>query len=148
MVWVRSVSGHPRLRLVDLLGPPSSHQNCPLGTFAAKNEKVAQRAFYVGAVGFFLVAIVPAMLGILASAIVMWFSRQREVRADAGAARLSGRDNMIAALERLKGGQPAELPEQFEAMGIAGRKEGGIKRFFMSHPPLDERIAALSNNLG
>ena len=99
--------------------------------------------------GFWITSIVAQiLLGILASAIVMWFSRQREFRADAGAARLSGRDNMIAALERLKGGQPAELPEQFEAMGISGRKEGGIKRFFMSHPPLDERIAALRNNLG
>ncbi|MEL7447951.1 MAG: protease HtpX [Pseudomonadota bacterium] len=99
--------------------------------------------------GFWITSIVAQiLLGILASAIVMWFSRQREFRADAGAARLSGRDNMIAALERLKGGQPAELPEQFEAMGISGRKEGGIKRLFMSHPPLDERIAALRNNLG
>lgn len=99
--------------------------------------------------GFWITSIVAQiLLGILASAIVMWFSRKREFRADAGAAKLSGRDNMVAALERLKGGQPAQLPDQFEAMGISGRKASGFKRMFMSHPPLEERIAALRNNLG
>ncbi|MEM9057011.1 MAG: protease HtpX [Pseudomonadota bacterium] len=99
--------------------------------------------------GFWITSIVAQiLLGILASAIAMWFSRRREFRADAGAAELSSRDNMIAALERLKGGQPAELPEQLEAMGISGAKRDGFRRFFLSHPPLDDRIAALRNAQG
>ncbi len=84
------------------------------------------------------------VLGILASTIVMWFSRQREFRADAGGAQLSDKSKMIAALERLKvsAGQP-HLPDQMAALGIAGGIGDGIKRLFMTHPPLDERIAAL-----
>lgn len=84
------------------------------------------------------------VLGILASTIVMWFSRQREFRADAGGAQLSDKSKMIAALERLKvsSGQP-HLPDQMAALGIAGGIGHGIKRLFMTHPPLDERIAAL-----
>ncbi|KPK48754.1 MAG: heat-shock protein HtpX, partial [Thiotrichales bacterium SG8_50] len=84
------------------------------------------------------------VLGILASMIVMWFSRQREFRADAGGARLAGREKMVAALERLKqgAGQP-HLPDQMAAFGISGGIGGGLKRLFMSHPPLDERLAAL-----
>jgi heat shock protein HtpX len=82
------------------------------------------------------------LFGILASVIVMWFSRQREFRADAGGARLAGRPNMIAALERLKAGSQEPLPDQFNAFGISGGTKG-ITRLFMSHPPLDERIAAL-----
>jgi heat shock protein HtpX len=93
--------------------------------------------------GFYITVIVAQIVfGILASIIVMWFSRQREFRADAGGARLAGREKMIAALEALKGGQPAQLPEQLAAFGI----HGGMSRFgqlFMSHPPLDVRIAAL-----
>jgi len=82
------------------------------------------------------------VLGILASMIVMWFSRQREFRADAGGANLAGRQKMIAALERLKvnHGQ-ATLPEQMAAFGISGGKS--FAKLFMTHPPLDERIAAL-----
>jgi heat shock protein HtpX len=93
--------------------------------------------------GFFLTSLVAqVLLGILASMIVAWFSRQREFRADAGGARLAGRDGMIAALERLKTvSQPAALPDSMKAFGISGG--GGISRLFMSHPPLDERIAAL-----
>ena len=80
--------------------------------------------------------------GILASPIVFWFSRQREFRADAGAARLTGRQPMIAALERLKRGEdPEPLPEGMASMGIAGGR--GIARLFSTHPPLDERIEAL-----
>ena len=82
------------------------------------------------------------VLGILASIIVMWFSRRREFRADAGGARLAGRDNMIAALEQLKKAQP-ELPDQMAAFGISGGVGRGLVRLFMSHPPLEERIAAL-----
>ena len=82
------------------------------------------------------------VLGILASIIVKWFSRQREYRADAGGANLAGRNKMIAALEKLKGNhEQATLPEKMAAFGISGGT--GFSRLFMTHPPLDERIAAL-----
>ena len=82
------------------------------------------------------------VLGILASMIVMWFSRRREFRADAGGANLAGRQNMIAALERLKvNHEQATLPEQMAAFGISGGKS--FAKLFMTHPPLDERIEAL-----
>jgi len=98
--------------------------------------------------GYWITAIVAQIvLGILASAIVMWFSRQREFRADAGGARLAGREKMIAALQRLKQSyEQPHLPEQLEAFGISGGMGRGIKRLFLSHPPLDERIAALRVN--
>ncbi|WP_019864378.1 protease HtpX [Methylovulum miyakonense] len=82
-------------------------------------------------------------LSILASMLVMWFSRRREFRADAGGAKLAGRDKMIAALRALqRAHEPTALPAQLAAFGING---GGISRLFMSHPPLEERIAALEN---
>ena len=82
------------------------------------------------------------VLGVLASMIVMWFSRQREFRADAGGASLAGRNKMIAALERLKlNHEQAALPEKIAAFGISGGK--GMTRLFMTHPPLEERIQAL-----
>ncbi|RFC37483.1 MAG: Heat shock protein Metallo peptidase MEROPS family M48B [Candidatus Nitrotoga sp. SPKER] len=82
------------------------------------------------------------VLGILASIIVMWFSRQREFRADAGGANLAGRNKMIAALEKLKiNHEQATLPEQMAAFGIAGG--GGFAKLFSTHPSLDERIEAL-----
>jgi len=86
------------------------------------------------------------VLGILASTIVMWFSRQREFRADAGGAQLAGRQKMIAALQRLQmaSGQ-APLPDQLAAFGISGGVAHGLKRLFLSHPPLEERIAALQS---
>ncbi|MGK7296913.1 MAG: protease HtpX [Candidatus Wenzhouxiangella sp. M2_3B_020] len=96
--------------------------------------------------GYFLVVIaLQIVLGILASIVVMAFSRWREFRADAGGARLAGRERMIAALERLRASrQPGQLPEAVEAFGIRGRTaRERFKRLFMSHPPLDERIAAL-----
>ncbi len=84
------------------------------------------------------------VLAILASIIVMWFSRQREFRADSGGARLAGREKMIGALERLKAGaDAAALPDQLQAFGISGGTKSGFARLFMSHPPLDERIEAL-----
>ena len=93
---------------------------------------------------FVTVLVAELVLGILASIIVMWFSRQREFRADRGGARLAGTGSMIAALERLKAGHEAPLPaSQLAAFGISGKAAGGIARLFMSHPPLDERIAAL-----
>jgi heat shock protein HtpX len=88
------------------------------------------------------------VLGILASTIVFWFSRRREFRADAGGARLAGTNKMVAALERLK--NPAQLeplPEQMAAFGISGSIRGGLARAFSTHPPLDDRIAALKTNL-
>lgn len=97
--------------------------------------------------GFWIVTIVAQIvLGILASIIVMWFSRWREFHADEGGARLASREKMIAALERLKRNyQPSTLPDQVEAFGINGNMGQGLKRLFMSHPPLDERIAHLRN---
>ena len=86
------------------------------------------------------------VLGILASMVVMWFSRQREFRADAGGAHLAGREAMIGALQRLQQRHAGPLPDKMAAFGIAGGGAGGLKRLFMSHPPLEERIAALRNS--
>ena len=96
-------------------------------------------------IGYFITSMIAqVVLGILASTIVMWFSRQREYRADAGAAKLVGSHKMAAALRRLQGssGQP-QLPDQLAAFAISGQISSGLKRLFMSHPPLEERIAAL-----
>jgi heat shock protein HtpX len=95
--------------------------------------------------GYFITVIVlQIVLGIIASIIVMAFSRWREFRADAGGAQLAGRAKMISALDRLRRSQqPGELPEAVEAFGIRGRVGMGFKRLFMSHPPLEERIRAL-----
>jgi heat shock protein HtpX len=95
---------------------------------------------------FLITSIVAQLvLGILASMIVMWFSRQREFRADAGGANLAGRQSMIGALERLRGAHPQPLPDKMAAFGISGTIGSGLKRLFMTHPPLEERIAALRN---
>jgi heat shock protein HtpX len=83
-------------------------------------------------------------LGILASGIVMWFSRRREFHADAGGAGLAGRTKMIAALERLQSLQGvSQLPERVAAFGIAGGGKSGWAKFFSTHPALEDRIAAL-----
>lgn len=98
-----------------------------------------------GGVGYFIAVMVcELLLGVLASIIVMAFSRYREYRADHGGARLAGTHKMIAALESLKRshGEPLPAP-QVSAFGINGAVGGGLKRLFMSHPPIDERIAAL-----
>ena len=93
---------------------------------------------------FWIMTIVAeVILGFLASMIVMWFSRQREFRADGGGARLAGRQNMIGALEALSRGHARSLPDKMAAFGINGGKGLGIKKLFMSHPPIEERIAAL-----
>jgi len=97
-------------------------------------------------IGYFVSVIAAQIvLGILASTIVMWVSRKREFRADAGSASLNGNQAMIRALERLGRGQPAALPESLAAFGISGSRTKGIKKLFMSHPPIEERIAALQN---
>ena len=105
-----------------------------------KTQRGHGPAFWVTAI------IAEIVLGILASSIVMWFSRQREFRADAGGARLASREKMIAALERLQlsSGQ-AHLPDQMAAFAISGSIGHGLKRMFMTHPPLEERIAVLKS---
>jgi heat shock protein HtpX len=95
--------------------------------------------------GFFITTMVAeVILGLLASVIVMWFSRRREFRADAGGASLAGRQKMIAALQRLKQAhEPSSLPDGMQAFGIAGGVAGGLKALLLSHPPLERRIEAL-----
>ena len=106
-----------------------------------KTERGHGPAYWITAI------VAQVVLGILASAIVMWFSRQREFRADAGGANIAGRQKMVGALKRLQqsANQP-HLPEQLEAFGISGGMGVGIKRLFMSHPPLEERIEALQRS--
>jgi heat shock protein HtpX len=97
-----------------------------------------------GGLGYFLTTMVAQLvLGILAGMIVAWYSRRREFRADHGGAELAGTGNMIGALEVLKSSQGPPMPPQMQAFGINTGGEGGFARLFMSHPPLDERIAAL-----
>ena len=102
-----------------------------------KTERGQGPAFYVTMI------VAELVLGILASIIVMWFSRQREFRADAGGADLAGRQKMISALQALQRAHSAPLPDKMAAFGIAGGVGGGLKRLFTTHPPLEERIAAL-----
>ena len=94
---------------------------------------------------YFITSIVAQIfLSMLASMIVMWFSRHREFRADSGGASLAGRGKMIGALQALQRvHEPADLPGEFAAFGISGGLGAGVKKLFMSHPPLEERIAAL-----
>ncbi|MCD7098725.1 protease HtpX [Stenotrophomonas sp. MMGLT7] len=93
---------------------------------------------------YIIVFVLEMVFGLFATMIAMWFSRHREFRADAGGARLAGRNKMIAALERLQlnHGQ-STLPTQVAAFGIAGGVGEGLRKLFLSHPPLPERIAAL-----
>jgi heat shock protein HtpX len=106
-----------------------------------KNERGLGIGYYVTTI------VMEILLMILASIIVMWFSRQREFKADAGAARLTRKEDMIGALQSLKReiGIPDQMPESLNAFGINSGKRSGIKALFMTHPPLDERIAALNN---
>jgi heat shock protein HtpX len=108
--------------------------------FVFKNENGHGPAFWI------TVIIADMVLGILASIIVMWFSRQREFRADAGGAGLTSRQSMIDALERLRSLHPQPLPDKMAAFGVSGSRASGIRRLFMTHPPLEERIAALKVN--
>ncbi len=103
-----------------------------------KTEQGYGPAYYI------TVIIAEIFLAVLASIIVMWFSRQREFRADRGGADLAGREKMIAALYRLRErAEGVDMPGQLAAFGISGKGNNGIARLFMSHPPLEERIAAL-----
>ncbi len=109
-------------------------------SFLSGNREGEGRGF-----GYYIIVMVlEVVFGLFATMIAMWFSRRREFRADAGGANLAGRHKMIAALERLNA-QHAQstLPAQVEAFGIAGGIGQGMKRLFLSHPPLEQRIAAL-----
>ncbi|MEZ5525479.1 MAG: protease HtpX [Pseudomonadales bacterium] len=100
-------------------------------------------------VGYYMTTLFAELiLGVLASMIVMWFSRWREFRADAAGASLAGTPTMIAALARLKAeqGQPSQMPDTLAAFGIRdGGLKQGLMKLFMSHPPLETRIEALRN---
>ena len=105
-----------------------------------KTERGHGPAYYVTSI------IAQLVLSVLASIIVMWFSRRREFRADQGGAELAGRQKMIASLRRLQQAQePEDLPDQMAAFGIAGGVGDGLKALFLTHPPLEQRIAALEN---
>jgi heat shock protein HtpX len=95
--------------------------------------------------GYFVIVMVSEIaLGLLASMIVAWFSRRREFRADAGGAYLAGTGSMIGALQALRAAHsPSRMPGQLQAFGINGGLAQGVRKLFMSHPPLEERIAAL-----
>lgn len=98
-------------------------------------------------IGYFVIVFILDMIfGLFASMIAMWFSRHREFRADAGGARLAGRDKMIAALQRLSQTYgESTLPKTVQAFGISGAVGHGLRRLLMSHPPLEERIQTLRN---
>jgi len=98
-----------------------------------------------GGASFLVVMVLQVVFGMLASIIVMWFSRYREYRADAGGASLAGRSKMISALRRLQGGHESQLDGQLAAFGISGKR--GMAELMMSHPPLEKRIAALEATL-
>ncbi len=102
-----------------------------------------------GGIGYFAtVFVLDLVFGALASIIVMWFSRHREFRADAGGASLAGRGKMISALQALARNQGVNtLPKAVHAFGISGGIGHGLRRLFMSHPPLEERIAALQKSV-
>ncbi len=101
-----------------------------------KTERGYGIGYYVGSI------VAQILFSFLASIVVMWFSRQREFRADAGAAKIAGRNKMVNALKRLQSNSPEPLPEQLSAFGIGGGRSK-FGKLFMSHPPLEERIAAL-----
>ncbi len=95
-------------------------------------------------IGYFISSIIAqVILSLFATMIVMWVSRHREFRADEGGAKLASREKMIAALKRLQGDESEDLPGEFAAFGISGGRPTGLRALFMSHPPLEERIASL-----
>jgi heat shock protein HtpX len=106
-----------------------------------KNERDGVGIGYIATV-----IVAQLVLGILAGMVVAWFSRQREFRADAGGAHLAGTNSMVGALEALRRvHSPTALPEKMQAFGIRSGPPQGWQKLFMSHPPLEERIAALNN---
>ncbi len=103
-----------------------------------KTERGYGPAYYITSI------VAQIFLSVLASMIVMWFSRKREFRADAGGGMLAGNQKMIAALRALqRAHEPKDLPGELKAFGIAGGVGEGLKKLFLSHPPLEERIRAL-----
>ena len=102
-----------------------------------KNEEGHGPAFWITTI------VAEIVFGLIATVIVMHFSRQREFRADAGGAKLAGREHMINALERLRQRHAGPLPDKMAAFGISGGGAAGLKKLFMTHPPLEDRIAAL-----
>jgi len=108
------------------------------------NRNNGQQSNSYGMVYYITSMVAQMALGFLANIIVMWFSRYREFQADKGGADLAGRQKMIDALKALqRGSQPRDLPGGLAAFGISGGLGGGMKKLFMTHPPLEERIAAL-----
>lgn len=119
-----------------------------IGTFVDRVVFKNERGF---GMGYFIVSIISELiLGVFAAMIAAWFSRKREFRADEGGARLAGKYKMIAALEKLQQGQDAavDMPGELAAFGISGGLKHGIAAALMTHPPLQERIAALKNSSG
>jgi heat shock protein HtpX len=115
-----------------------------IGFFVDRVILKNQRGF---GIGYFISSILAQIvLSFFASMIVMWFSRRREFRADEGGADLAGKHKMIAALQKLQGDQAEDLPGEFAAFGINGGRPTGLRALFMSHPPLEERIAALQRS--
>ena len=112
-----------------------------ISNFFSNNNSDEESSSTGGLAYMATVFVLEMLFGILASMIVMWFSRQREFRADAGAARLAGRDKMIAALQRLSRGPESQMEGTMMAFGINGKRS--MSEFFMSHPPIEQRIAAL-----
>ncbi|ATG74561.1 zinc metalloprotease HtpX [Zobellella denitrificans] len=110
-----------------------------ISSFLSRGEQ--EEGGGLGGLAYFgVVMVLEIVFGILASIIVMWFSRQREYRADEGAARLVGKEKMIAALERLRRGPETELEGSLAAFGINGKRHSEL---FMSHPPIEKRIQSL-----
>jgi len=108
-----------------------------------KNDRGLGMGYYISSI------VAQLLLGILATMIVMWFSRRREFRADAGGASIAGSGKMISALQALqRSADHAELPSQMAAFGISGRTTSGLRALFLSHPPLELRIAALRSRHG
>ncbi|PWQ95904.1 protease HtpX [Leucothrix arctica] len=108
------------------------------------NNNNGNRGNSYGMVYYITSMVAQMALGFLANIVVMWFSRYREFQADKGGADLAGRQKMIDALKVLqRGSSPHDLPGQLKAFGISGGLSGGMKKLFMTHPPLEERIAAL-----
>ena len=111
-----------------------------ISNFFRSNDE-EQGAGMGGLAYYVIVFALEMVFGVLASIIVMWFSRQREFRADAGSAQLVGRDKMIAALERLRRGNEPQMEGAMMAFGINGKRS--MSELFLSHPPLEKRIEAL-----
>ena len=102
-----------------------------------RNENGHGPAFWITTI------VAELVLAFLATMVVMWFSRQREFRADHGGASLAGRQKMISALQALGRAHTESLPDKMAAFGISGRRGEGFRRLFSSHPPIEERVAAL-----